>query len=400
MLRRRFTFLASLLLISILAGCNEPTAPLRHDAYIWQRKWTPAVSDAVHQSADIMQEWRLLGAYADGSGHLRQTSPDWTVLNGSGKPVIMVVRIDGQLIRWDEDSLLAEIHSFIVQWRANVGLFAGLEIDYDSATARLPEYASFLRRLRAQIDSNLRLSVTALPAWLSSTGLDELFEPVDEVVLQVHAVKAAQEGIFSRQDATTWIRHMAARIKKPFRVALPAYGVRIAQHEEGTVLSVESEVPLLAGGASFTEMTVDPGQVSLLLRELDRHRPNHLTGIVWFRLPITSDRRSWSLATLRAVIRDKPVESQLDVVVEDSDTPGVKTLALVNTGDVDARFPRILELPGECVLADGIHGYSMELREGRHMLVRAQEAVLHEHQRMDVGWARCALKREDVHARP
>lgn len=401
MIRTRITILfAGLLLICSLASCHKPSTPLAHDAYIWQRQWTPAVSDAVRRAADIMQGWRLLGAYCDESGHLRQTSPDWAVINRSGKPVIMVVRIDNQLVRWDEDSLLSEIQTSIGQWRSNTNLLVGVEIDHDSATARLPQYASFLKRLRAQTDSGLKLSVTSLPTWLSSLDLDGLFEPVDEVVLQVHAVQAANEGIFNREDAAAWISHISARIKKPFRVALPAYGVRIAQRQDGSVLSVESEAPLFSKGGRVTEIAVDPGEVAALLRELEHHRPDHLVGIVWFRLPVATDRRSWSLATLEAVIHDKHLESHAELVVEDSGTPGVKTLALVNSGDLDAHLPQVLELPDDCALADGVHGYSMEFREGRHMLIRAQGGILHGHQRLDMGWARCDLTAETIHARP
>jgi hypothetical protein len=369
---------------------------LANEAYIWQRQWTPAVSAAVDQSSNIMEGWRVLGAHSNADGHLQQTSPEWATLNRSGKPVILVVRIDGQVVHWDEKTLLSEIQAVLSQWREHAKLLTGLEIDHDSATARLPEYSHFLKRLREQLDGTARLSITALPAWLDSPDMDAVLEPIDEVILQVHAVRAPRAGIFDRRTAIQWINRLSTHTRKPFRVALPAYGARVALRKDGSILAVESEVPLLVGGSSFVELTVSPDEVSALLRDLEHHQPRHMVGVVWFRLPVANDKRSWSLATLQAVIQGVPMKRRVEVVVEDSDTPGMVTISLMNAGDVDALLPRQLALPDDCTMADGINGFALGREGPRVVLVGDQDRVLHEHRRLAVGWARCELAPESI----
>jgi Protein of unknown function (DUF3142) len=382
--------------LACLGHLGQTEKPLANDAYIWQRKWTPAVSDAINQSSSFVDGWRVLGAETDEDGRVEARSPDWTTLNQSGKPVILVIRIDGQMVHWDEEALLSDVTTVLSQWQKRAKFLIGLEIDHDSATAHLFEYSHFLKRLRAQLDGGLRLSITTLPAWLDSPDLSAVLGPIDEAVLQVHAVQAPQAGLFDRRVAIQWIDRLSAHTSKSFRVALPAYGARVALRENGRVLAVESEVPLMVGGSHFVELTVAPDEVRALLRALERHQPNHLAGVVWFRMPVSGDKRTWSLATLQAVIRGAPLKSRVDVLVEDGDTPGLVTISLINDGDVDAPLPQHLSLPNDCVKADGINGFVLD-RDGPHVaLVEAQRTVLHEHHRLTIGWARCSLASGDV----
>lgn len=90
-------------------------------------------------------------------------------------------------------------------------------------------------------------------------------------------------------------------------------------------------------------------------------------------------------------------KSRVEVMVEDSDTPGMVTISLINPGEVDALLPRQLALPDDCTIADGINGFALA-REGRNVvLARDQSTVLHEHHRLAVGWARCTLAPENIH---
>lgn len=141
--------------------------PLVHDAYIWQRQWTPQVSAAVRQAADMVQGWRVLGAVMDKSGKLQPITPDWPALEESGRPIVVVVRMDGPMTRWDMEALLSQIHTLLERWRGQGARLAGVEIDHDSPTARLGEYGRFLARLKESLGPALPLSVTALPTWLS-----------------------------------------------------------------------------------------------------------------------------------------------------------------------------------------------------------------------------------------
>ncbi|WP_216635820.1 DUF3142 domain-containing protein [Magnetospirillum moscoviense] len=290
----------------------------------------------------------------------------------------MVVRIDTSMARLNATELVKSLGAQVERWHAAGVSLAGLEIDHDSPTARLPEYGAFLRLVRREF--SLPLSVTALPTWLEAPAFDQIIAVADEVVLQVHAVRqpVRGEGLFSPSNAMAWQKRMASRSTKPFRLALPAYGTRIGRDEDGSVVVVESEAPA-PGGAHSEELVVAPAEVRRFLDDLRGNPARNLAGIVWFRLPNTADRRAWSLATLRAVINGMPVNGNAHVMVEDSDT-GAGILLLANNGVTDARLPHRLVLPAGCGHAGGANGYHLDtdgrtLIRGRDGLLRMASAV-------------------------
>jgi hypothetical protein len=381
----------------LLSGASTSRRALPQDAYIWQRKWTPALRVALKQSADLIHAWRVLAAYSDEGGRLEPVAVDWQALKSSGRPVIAVVRINGQLAQYHDDQLLHDLDGLLSEWRQIQPPIAGLELDHDCGDARLEAYAQFLARVRARLPQTIPLSITTLPSWLSSPKLDAIFRPVNEVVLQVHMVQSPHAGLFNADQARQWIRVMA-RTDKPFRVALPAYGVRVTWRNDGSMLAVESEEPLLAGGYSASELIVSPEAVSTLLRELERDPPASLTGIVWFRLPVAGDIRAWSPETWRAVVLGKPLQSRIEALAEKSDTPGMSNIVLINQGEVDAVLPTRIDLPPSCTIADGINGYALDHGESGFSIERQQDGLLPGHQRRLIGWMRCTPAEVAIHA--
>ena len=380
-----------------LAACGRPPVTLENDAYIWQRQWTPELVDAMRQSVADVRDWRVLAAQTDAQGTLRSFSADRSALATSGRPLILVVRIDRQLAQWDEDALLAQILALRQSWQGSH--VAGIEIDHDCGTARLPAYTRFLGRLKAAL-GDMPLSITALPAWLESPALDSLLMQVDEAVLQVHAVQSPHAGLFDAALATDWAQRFSARTRKPFRIALPTYASRVSFDADGRQLGVESEVPNLAGGVSFSELAASPEAVAGFVTAMKSRPPEHLVGLVWFRLPTGDDTRAWSLSTWHAVMRGLPLSSRLSVRVQPAATAGAVDLLLRNDGDVDVSLPSALRLPADCKLADGINGYVLVSdRNGLH-LQRRQDGWLHAHRERAVGWARCtgADPRIEIHA--
>ena len=61
--------LAVLCGLLLLAACERNAPPLPNDAYVWQRRWTPALNHALADSADMLRAWRVLAAElrADGA---------------------------------------------------------------------------------------------------------------------------------------------------------------------------------------------------------------------------------------------------------------------------------------------------------------------------------------------
>src|SRR5690242_18605209 len=76
---------------------GAPSVPFSHDAYIWQRAWTPGVIAAAGRSAGLLRTWRVLLAEADSTGRWVAVAVPWERLEATNRPVVAVVRIDGRL---------------------------------------------------------------------------------------------------------------------------------------------------------------------------------------------------------------------------------------------------------------------------------------------------------------
>jgi hypothetical protein len=398
-------FLTRVYLFALLSlmSCITPVAavqPLPQDIYVWQRVWSEPVRSALFEASDVTSGWRVLVAESDAPGRVKRIAVDWAALARTHKPVTAVIRIDGQLAINREWGLYREIVLMLRDWRKNRVALAGLEIDYDCGTARLGDYSRFLVSLRALPDAPKRISVTMLPAWLGAPELPRILDETDEVVLQVHAVRAPQEGLFDPSVARGWIDRLDGLTQKPFGVALPDYGTRIVEGDNGAILAVESEMPKLIGGAAARELVAAPADVAALLSSVKRKPPENLAGFVWFRLPTEEDSRIWSLATLKSVMRGAPLTGRVEALTRSGRVAGLRDILLTNFGDSDVPLPRRIELPPVCKLADGINGYTLGAPGKPIVLERLQSALLRAHHAELVGWMRCAQGDLSIHVAP
>ena len=311
---------------------------------------------------------------------------DAALLKADGRPLIAVIRLDGQLKTLDQDEIVAQIQQVLKHWQAQGLAPTGVEIDHDAGSARLPGYRTFLARLRQSLPADLKLSITALPAWLDSPELPGLLETVDSSVLQVHAVSDPRQGLFDPKQALRWAERWDRVTMRPFYLALPAYGVALLSQESGAPV-VESEVPIDLGGER-KELLADPQQVAGLAAGLRADPPEHLAGLIWFRLPLSGDRRVWSLTTLGAVARGDKLDSRLALELEEKG--GLYDIRLVNRGNLDSPWPRRLTLAvGGCDGVDALAGYTLQQTPGLLTFTRIQEGRLAAGAQRAVGWARC-----------
>jgi Protein of unknown function (DUF3142) len=398
-MRRLLALVGLLLVLTITYSAREPAPPVPQDAYIWQRVWPPALLSAISGSKDIVSSWRVLVAETDERGTLVPVAVNWDALKATNRPLIAVIRVDGFLAHLDQAALLAEIGSLTEQWKTWAPL-AGLEIDYDCATSKLAAYADFLARLREIPGIPKRLSITALPDWLASPDLTRVVSAADETVLQVHAVRAPREGLFDPDLARRWIDAFSDRTDKPFRVALPDYGARVVETDDGRIVAIESEMPRLLGAARSLGLMAKPADVAPLLYDLEARPPVHFAGIVWFRLPTDDDALTWSLPTWRAVIAQRDLATHLRAEAGTDAAPGAKSIVLSNVGDIDAMLPRAIALPADCHDVDGANGYAADHSMNKIVLHRLQSALLRAHRRQTIGWMRCASYRGDFDVEP
>lgn len=387
---RRYTVLFLLVLIVWFVHHIrfQPERPIWDEqVYIWQRVWNPQHAAALYNSRDLFSTLRVLGLQVLPHEGARDISVDTALLRKDGRPLWLVVRLDGQLSQLDQDMIFDHLLRTLQRWREAGLPVAGVEIDHDASTARLPDYQHFLQQLRQQLPKKLQLSITALPAWISSPYLPGILQQVSSSVLQVHAVNSPERGLFNGSKALRWVRQYARISNHPFRVALPAYGMGLlgtgAQGPE-----VESETSLRIAG-NIHELSVTPAQVADFMLQLSKHLPKHLQGLIWFRLPLAGDRRAWSMKTLRAVIKHQPLITSWHVLfLPRSD--GLYDLRLQNNGTVDALLPLEIHIKAkDCQSADAVGNYRLEASETQQHFIRTNEAQVRVGQSRPLGWLRC-----------
>jgi hypothetical protein len=292
-----------------LLSCSAQTpTPRLHEAYVWQRAWTDEVREAVADGAEVFDGYRVQALAVDASG--TWALPDESISALAGRAAVPVARIEvGAPIGAPLGRVLA---ATVTRWRA-AGLRVGaVEVDHDCPTSQLRAYARDLLDVREGLPEDVALWVTALPTWLDDPqGLGSLRAAVDGTLLQVHAVDDPAGGLFEPVRAAEWIARYAEG-ERPFRISLPAYGVRV--DPSGRIVAEADRVAAAPGGR---ELWVDPVAVAGLLAALDRDVPQGWVGTAWFRLPVRGDRRAWTLPTLAAVIRGEPPGAEIRPTVRD-----------------------------------------------------------------------------------
>lgn len=384
-----FVRLMSLLIaMTLLNGCDQREAPsLDQQLYVWQRQWTPSHDAALRDSRADFSTLRVLALQAFPQTGWRQARIDSALLKADGRPVIAVVRLDGQLKSLDQNEVTLQVQHVINEWQAQGLVVAGLEIDHDAGIARLPAYREFLLHVRTVLPASVPLSITALPAWLDSAELPALLSVVDSAVLQVHAVSDPRRGLFDPEQALQWTKAWSRIAEKPFYLALPAYGVALLPGDGGAPI-VESEVRIERNGKR-RELLADPQQLSQLAKRLRNDPPLHLAGLIWFRLPLADDRRAWSLATLRAVARGDALESRLTLKL--SEHQGLYDIGLDNHGNLDNAWPERLTLRVKgCEGADALAGYTLQQGPDLLTFTRLREGRIAAGGQRAIGWARCS----------
>lgn len=382
------------LLALLLAACQRDPQPYPHEAYIWQRQWTPAVSASLRAQTPQFTGWRVLALQVSGT-HRIATTPELSSLAAAALPVRVVVRIEGARSPLPVAALWIELEPLLARWRAAGVDVAGVEIDHDCASAALLDYAQWLRELRRTLPATASLSITALPTWMESPDLESLLASVDASVLQVHAVQRPERGLFDADRAHAWVRAWDRRSPHPFAVALPAYGVRVAIDADG-LRAVDAEGDIDRSGAGGVELRADPRAVAALIARLRDDPPAQLASIVWFRLPVPGDQRGWSAATLEAVISGAPLQSRF-VVTSTANHGGSFDLMLRNAGTLDAPAPDV-DLPAHCHLGDALGRYRLQRTSDTLRLAPGSDTWLTAGGRMSIGWMRCdqTLPREWV----
>ncbi len=91
-------------------------------------------------------------------------------------------------LEWTPETMRV-ILSRLERWKLSGNRTAGIQVDFDVKTRRLPEYVRFLRKLRSLLPAEYRLSITGLLDWANNgdpKAINGLKHVVDEVVVQTY----------------------------------------------------------------------------------------------------------------------------------------------------------------------------------------------------------------------
>lgn len=122
--------------------------------------------------------------------HILRPSPPRVI----GPDIWLVVRTD--TLDWP-DERMKRIAARLQSWRSGGAKVVGIQVDFDAATKGLGDYEKFLERVRAQLPTDARLSITGLMDWSANgdpAALAALKGTVDEVVIQTYQGRSTIPG--------------------------------------------------------------------------------------------------------------------------------------------------------------------------------------------------------------
>jgi hypothetical protein len=113
---RLAVMLAALVLLN---GCERQDRPaLYQQLYIWQRQWTPSHAAALEASRADFTTLRVLALQAFPRAGWSRARIDAALLKRDGRPLVAVIRLDGQLPSLDQNQITARIQQVLSDWQA------------------------------------------------------------------------------------------------------------------------------------------------------------------------------------------------------------------------------------------------------------------------------------------
>ena len=412
-------FAGSLVLLSFaFTSCRPPEsgATLTQEAYVWQRAHTEAVAQSVCAHAPAFDHLVVLAAevsWAQGHASIIRVPlavPALQTVSSLG----LAIRINAFSGSFAPDSastrLLVElVTSLLADARATGLRVTELQLDFDAAEKRLTDYRLWLSALRPVVAATVRLTFTALPAWLKHThDFAALTAATDGFVLQVHSLArptAPDDAVaLCDPDAARRAVTAAARFGRPFRVALPTYGYRLAFDSQGRffALSAEGPPPAWPAGTIIRELEASPAALAAFVTDFQIRHPQVLTGIIWYRLPVAGDRLNWAWPTLEAVMKGETPAARVALETR-ADAHGLVEYALVNTGNgpFSGAFSSTVTWTGaNRIAADALPPFALENESATSQRLTTVSLRLAPGGRQPAGWLRLNQAPLSLHVSP
>ncbi len=398
---------------AVIAGilCLRPSAgprasgPLSQEAYVWQRAWTEPVRLSIREQATRLDRLVVLKAEVAFHGsepRVMRVAVDYATLRGLGRPIGLALRIGpypGPFSREDAagrllSGLAAEL---VAEARTNGVPLAELQVDFDCAEQKLAGYQCWVEWLRAGV-APTPLVITVLPAWLGQPTFPSLVGAADGFVLQVHSLARPKSpgDAFRLCDPASARRAVerAAKLGRPFRVALPTYGYLAAFDRNGRFigLSAEGPVPTWPAGVVLRDIHAEPEAMAELIRGWLAERPRELTGVAWYRFPVAGDQRNWRWATLAKVMAGESPRADVRAEARQAESSLVE-VELFNRGTAEQKAPMCVTVSwprGRLVASDGLLAYEAvgATADSIQFQRKAAGPALAPGERRTIGWLR------------
>jgi hypothetical protein len=392
--------LASTLLVSCRRRSTDTIFSQR--GYLWQRDWTPAVAAAVTAADRQMDGVVVLAAeiqWNSGRPSPVRANLSWHTLKSLKKSVSLALRIDpysGPFVENDlaAAAIVSEATRLIREAKAHQLDLDELQLDFDCPQKKLAGYGIWVLAVRTAIRP-IKLVLTTLPVWLDEPDFADLIRPSDGYVLQVHSIptghQIGHEVICDPALARSWVTK-ASHLGRSFEVALPTYRCTAGYDLSGNLLGVamDSVAPLFPPGTRLLEFDSDAEAMAKLVNDWRTARPEHLKGLIWYRLPVSTDRQNWRWPTVTAVMEGRAPVRRLEASGK-GDNP--IDLSLSNNGEADEPVSCTVTVAwkdGNLIASDTLPGWRFRVEPG-HAFFKwnsARGLRLPPGTKIDIGWLR------------
>jgi hypothetical protein len=323
----------------------------------------------------------------------------WQTLKSLKKPVALALRIDpypGPFIEHDlaATAIVYEATRLIQEAKAHQLDLSELQLDFDCPQKKLAGYEIWVLMVRAAIRP-IKLVLTTLPVWLDEPDFPDLIRQSEGYVLQVHSIptehRTGHEVICDPALARSWVTK-ACHLGRPFDVALPTYRCTAGYDPSGNLLGVamDSVAPLFPPGSRLLEFDSDAVALARLVNDWRAARPGQLKGLLWYRLPVSTDRQNWRWPTLIAVMEGRAPLHRLEASRQ-GDNP--VDLSVSNNGEADELVNCTVTVTwkvGTLIASDALPGWKFRIEPGRALfrwnLTRGLR--LPPGTKIDIGWLR------------
>jgi len=406
------TFL-SLLTVALYAtgsAADQPT-PLPHEAYVWQRVWTPAVSDAVKKHGANFTEIVVLKtevAWEGGAPRLRDARIDYATLRGAKVPIGFALRIGAYTGPFSTNDIVARLlqqaaSDIVTAARSNSISPVELQLDFDCAESKLEGYRVWVETISRKV-APMPVRITALPTWLNQASFKPLAAAAGAYILQVHSLQRPKDarsiGKLCDPSAAKSAVVKASKLGIPFRVALPTYSYLVAFGTNGHFIGLSAESPTKSWpeGTEVRELAADPLEMAGLVKDWQENRMPAMNGIIWFRFPCEQDVFNWRWPTLNAIMNSQSPREAVRVDLRRVDA-GLVEIDLVNFGEIDISSRLAVEVhwqDARLMAVDALGGFEVFNQEptAARFQSRNLPVQLRTGDKITIGWVRLDAERE------